>query len=314
MPYCWLLLVTILFATEGSAARLHVESFPPGATVRLDGVGGFEATPVVIDNVATGEHRLVVRAPGTAWEVHRQSIQIHPGTNRVSVVLVPVASDGIPGPPGPVGPAGPAGPMGVQGPPGAAGTAGPAGPPGPTGPVGPEGAAGPPGPVGPAGPPGSPGPGGALFVEDATGQSLGPYLEPGKVLLDVEGVWVRFAVGSNGLFADASSVSPFPNGDPDDIVEFTAPDCGGGAFYPRHYPPALVESGRIVGDEAFARDTRVGPDDLIGYVAVSTFLTDLEPGLGGPFECVNHAAFSREGQPAVRRPLSFVPPLSLQLR
>ncbi len=161
-------LALLLAATSVVAAQLDVRTFPPGARVRLDGQGGFERTPVVIDNVSEGTH-LVRIVGGEGWQRIDQSIDVLPGRNVLSIVLVPENGAGPQGPPGAPGPQGPTGDPGLLGPEGPAGPTGPAGPAGPIGSVGPQG---PPGPMGADGPQGDPGPPGEDFNGAAAGGAL----------------------------------------------------------------------------------------------------------------------------------------------
>jgi len=132
------LLGTCLYA---QSSPVKINSFPPGANVTVDGIGG-KTTPV---NIALlyGQHTILVSAPGTGWTSATRTLNITDDTAReVNVTLLPTLTTGAPGPQGPQGPAGPAGPQGSkgdQGPQGVAGVAGPAGPTGPTGPTGPSG-------------------------------------------------------------------------------------------------------------------------------------------------------------------------------
>lgn len=86
----------------GDAASLFVDTFPPGARVYLDGKRIFQSTPVDIENVAVGEHDLVIR-PGANWNVHKETVVITDGRNKVSVALLPRATQGPSGPQGPSG-------------------------------------------------------------------------------------------------------------------------------------------------------------------------------------------------------------------
>lgn len=172
------------YPTYSKGAVLEVTSFPPGASVKVDGVVQSDrddstkaVTPIHFD-LSLGPHVVTVGLADPGWAVWSNTVIITKKDNDLSVTLLPVLTQGLTGAAGPIGPQGPAstvpgppgpaglsivGPQGIPGPPGAASTVpGPQGVPGPPGapstvpgPQGPAGAAstvaGPSGPTGPAG-------------------------------------------------------------------------------------------------------------------------------------------------------------------
>lgn len=150
--------ISLSYGAPAAAANgsLHVESFPSGAEVFVDGNSTGKLTPMSI-SLEVGVHQIVVAAPRDGWESISQSISITPGKNELSVTLVPTLTEGPVGPPGPQGVQGPAGPMGNIGPIGPIGPKGDIGPQGPMGPIGPMGLIGPVGPKGDTGPQGATG-------------------------------------------------------------------------------------------------------------------------------------------------------------
>ena len=104
---------------------LKVTSFPNGAEVLVDSVSTGKVTPMNI-SLATGDHQVTVRIPGSGWQQDTRTVTIVPGNNDLSVTLLPTLTQGPAGPQGPQGSTGPVGPQG------------PVGPAGPTGPMGPS--------------------------------------------------------------------------------------------------------------------------------------------------------------------------------
>jgi hypothetical protein len=64
------------------SAGLSVITEPPGGAVNIDGTDR-GVTPLVIDNLAPGEHRLVVRNRGA---IYRQAVTLHAGSTATVVV------------------------------------------------------------------------------------------------------------------------------------------------------------------------------------------------------------------------------------
>lgn len=181
---------------------LTVTSFPPGASVTLDGQPVLDrdddtirVTPMHFD-VTLGKHTITVGLADPGWQTYSSTITITKRDTDLAATLLPVVTNGLqgiqgpPGPtgaastvPGPQGPAGisiigPAGPQGLTGPqglPGMNGATGPQGLPGLNGSNGIDGAPGIAGPVGPAGPigltgaTGAVGPTGPQGAQGATG-------------------------------------------------------------------------------------------------------------------------------------------------
>jgi PEGA domain-containing protein len=148
------------YGTYPKGAVLSVTSFPPGATVSVDGRpmldrdGDGAVTPLHFD-LSLGKHTITVAIGDTGWQSYSSTITVTKKDNDLSVTLLPVLTTGLQGQQGPVGPVGPAstvpGPPGLSiiGPPGIPGVAGqsivgPAGPAGASvvGPAGKDGAAG----------------------------------------------------------------------------------------------------------------------------------------------------------------------------
>lgn len=94
--------IVSLEATAAVQGTLRVTSFPPGAEVWIDGAFTGKTTPATLF-VATGEHQVVVKAPGGGWQPAQQAIVVVRGINVVSLTLVPAGVQGPQGPPGPPG-------------------------------------------------------------------------------------------------------------------------------------------------------------------------------------------------------------------
>lgn len=172
--------ILFLLALVGGRAladgQVHVDSFPAGALVYVDGAATNLVTPADL-TLAEGAHDLAADG-GTGWAVADAQLTVLAGSQSVTLTLLPLLTQG---------PAGPAGADGAPGAPGAAASVTPlapgdascpvggalvtagdgtsvpvcnglAGPPGLPGPRGPVGATGATGPQGPAGPPGLAGP------------------------------------------------------------------------------------------------------------------------------------------------------------
>ncbi len=157
-------LVLILLASGARAQddghSVAIDSFPPGATVVLDGVNTNKVTPMELRGVAPGSHQVSVSAPGysttaqTVIVLDKNPVTGAPRDTHLNFVLLPPTVKGDPGPKGDPGASvyvpipGPPGQNGKDGLPGAAGTNGKdgvAGSPGPAGIQGPQGIQGPPG-------------------------------------------------------------------------------------------------------------------------------------------------------------------------
>lgn len=157
------------YPTYPKGAVLSVSSFPPGATVTVDGVTMMDrdddtilVTPIHFD-LTLGVHTVTVAIGDTGWQPYTSTINITKKDNDLVATLLPVltiGAQGQQGPPGPAGPAGAQGPIGPQGIPGLSivGPQGPAGANGAPGAQGLTGAQGPQGVPGPAGAPGAQGP------------------------------------------------------------------------------------------------------------------------------------------------------------
>ena len=156
-------------AAAGENGSLHVVSFPDGAQVAIDGVAIGKRTPVQL-SLPVGPHQVTGTVAAAGWAPATTTVLIEPGSQSVTLTLVPAQLAGPPGesvvgmslPPGdPDCPSG-----------GSAFFVGDEttyachGAPGPTGPPGAAGPAGPPGPAG--------GAGAALVCRDADGQVVGP--------------------------------------------------------------------------------------------------------------------------------------------
>jgi len=154
----------LMFPLAGHAASLKVVSFPDGAQVEINGVNTGKVTPMsttVPDNTVVS---VKVQIPNSGWAPQVSDVQITTGVNELSVTLLPVLTQGPPGPVGPQGPPGIQGPTGPPGPEGRQGVPGPIGPQGLQGPAGPQGLPGVQGPVGPQGPEGPAGTSGDLTL------------------------------------------------------------------------------------------------------------------------------------------------------
>ena len=121
-----------------SAGALKVTSFPPGATVAIDGVGTGKLTPMSV-SLPVGDHTVVVSIPNSGWNPDTRIVTIASGNNDLSVTLLPILTVGPQGPTGPTGERGAAGANGATGATGAAGAKGDKGDPGDQGEVGPTG-------------------------------------------------------------------------------------------------------------------------------------------------------------------------------
>jgi PEGA domain-containing protein/collagen triple helix repeat protein len=207
--------VVLILLASGARAQddghsVAIDSFPPGATVVLDGVNTNKVTPMELRGVAPGSHSITVTAPGystttqTVIVLDKNPVTGAPRDTHLNFVLLPPTVKGDPGPMGPPGTSvyvpipGPPGPQGVQGlpgPPGAASTV-----PGPMGL---------PGPIGLTGPAGSPGLNGAPGLPGATGATgaTGPAGSPGPAGANAT-LTPPQSAGSSGSFLGTSSWQP----------------------------------------------------------------------------------------------------------
>jgi len=167
------------YSSYPKGAVLSVSSFPPGASVSVDGVvmmdrdnDSIAVTPIHFD-ISTGIHTITVAIADTGWQPYTSTINITKKDNDLVATLLPVLTVGAQGQQGPPGPAGPAGAQGAIGPQGIPGLS-------ITGPVGPQGIQGIPGPQGPAGANGTPGPQGPVGITGAIG-AQGPQGPIGAV-------------------------------------------------------------------------------------------------------------------------------------
>src|SRR5512140_536609 len=118
------MLTSTAFAQSGA---LKVTSFPTGAQVIIDGANTGKVTPMSV-SLPTGDHTVTVQLPANSgWNPDSRTVTIVAGNNDLSVTLLPLLTQGLPGAMGPQGPAGPAGPQGAVGPQGPQGPAGPQG-------------------------------------------------------------------------------------------------------------------------------------------------------------------------------------------
>lgn len=162
------------------SASLKVTSFPDGAQVWINDVNTGKVTPMSTTVTDGATVKVKVQIPDSGWAPYESMVPINPGTNDLSVTLLPKLTQGPPGPQGDSGPAGPAGPVGPQGPQGAVGPPGPQGIQGPVGAQGPQGLKGETGAAGPAGPKGDAGPAGPKGDTGAMG-SAGPKGDTGPM-------------------------------------------------------------------------------------------------------------------------------------
>src|SRR5262249_58988360 len=89
------LLGTCLYA---QTSPVKINSFPPGANVTVDGIGG-KTTPV---NIALpyGQHTILVSSPGTGWASVTRTLNITDDNSReLNAPLVPTPTPGAPYPP-----------------------------------------------------------------------------------------------------------------------------------------------------------------------------------------------------------------------
>jgi hypothetical protein len=163
-----------------------ISSFPDGAHVSLDGVDTGRLTPMELHKISVGVHTIKVWVDAAGWSTDTRTITVldldangRVRDTQLSFTLLPMTTQGPPGPQGTAGVSitgatvdvnghliltysnattsdaglvastipGPIGPMGIPGPQGLPGVAGPAGasitgPQGPNGPAGPAGSAG----------------------------------------------------------------------------------------------------------------------------------------------------------------------------
>src|SRR5262245_37649557 len=108
------LLVALMCAASPAVAQrrtgsLQLTSFPPGATVAIDGDELRRDTPLRI-NLPLGEHTVTVSIPGSRWLPETRTVTITRDDNELNIYLVPEVPPGPPGPTGPPGPLGPPGP------------------------------------------------------------------------------------------------------------------------------------------------------------------------------------------------------------
>jgi hypothetical protein len=82
--------------STASAATLKVSSFPSGAQVSIDGVSTGKVTPLNIA-VTEGDHTVTVQIPGAGWQPDTRTITIGPGSNDLSVTLLPTLTAGATG-------------------------------------------------------------------------------------------------------------------------------------------------------------------------------------------------------------------------
>jgi hypothetical protein len=282
------------YANYPKGAVLSVSSFPPGASVSVDGVvmmdrdnDSIAVTPIHFD-ISTGVHTITVAIADTGWQPYTSTINITKKDNDLVATLLPVltvGAQGQQGPPGPAGPAGVQGPIGPQGIPGLSivGPQGPAGSPGtqgPVGPIGPAGAAGAPGvagPIGPAGANGAPGAIGPQGPQGPTGAAStvpgpqGPSGSTGPAGTAFAGVWspsgIPYAFGSmviRGLCTPAMWAIP--------------PSCNQGSQGPFvcMISPACINADPVQGDpiqnnyDASGEWERIG-DAPTGFVPAQIF-------------------------------------------
>lgn len=229
-----------------------ISSFPDGAHVSLDGVDTGRLTPMELHKIPVGVHTIKVWVDAAGWSTDTRTINVldldangRVRDTQLSFTLLPMTTQGPPGPQGTSGVSitgatvdvnghliltysntttsdaglvastipGPIGPMGIPGPQGLPGVAGPAGAAGPMGPAGPMGAsitgpAGANGLAGPAGPAGSPGLSGQPGATGATGTNGAPGRSP------YQGIWdstrIDYEVGDEVMRTpDGGSVGPF---------------------------------------------------------------------------------------------------------
>ena len=223
-----------------------ITSFPDGAHVSLDGVDTGKLTPMELHKIPVGAHTIKVWVDAAGWSTDTRTINVldldangHVRDTQLSFTLLPMTTQGPPGPQGTAGVSitgarvdvnghliltysnattsdaglvastipGPIGPMGIPGPQGLPGVAGPAGAVGPVGPAGPMGASitGAPGPNGPAGPAGAPGLNGQAGTNGTNGApGRSPY----------QGIWdltrTDYEIGDEVMRTpDGGSVGPF---------------------------------------------------------------------------------------------------------
>ena len=148
----------LLVLASGARAQddghsVAIDSFPPGASVSVDGIDTGKVTPMELRGVAPGSHKITVSAPGysttaqTAIVLDKNPVTGAARDTHLNFVLLPPMVQG---------------PQGVPGPPGQTTYVPIPGPPGQNGKdglsiVGPAGKDGSPGPAGIQGPPGSQG-------------------------------------------------------------------------------------------------------------------------------------------------------------
>jgi hypothetical protein len=229
--------------TDDDGHAVVISSFPDGAHVSLDGVDTGQLTPMELHKIPVGAHTIKVWVDAAGWSTDTRTINVldldakgRVRDTQLSFTLLPITTQGPPGPQGTAGVSitgaavdvnghliltysnattsdaglvastipGPIGPMGIPGPQGLPGVAGPAGAVGPVGPMGASitGAPGPNGPAGPAGSPGLNGQPGTNGTNGVPGRS--PY----------QGIWdstrTDYELGDEVMRTpDGGSVGPF---------------------------------------------------------------------------------------------------------
>jgi len=97
-----LAIATTAVSLDADAAvrgTLRVTSFPSGAEVWIDGAATGKATPATF-LINTGQHQVMVKAPGGGWAPAEQALTVTTGLNVVALTLIPELTQGPPGPPG----------------------------------------------------------------------------------------------------------------------------------------------------------------------------------------------------------------------
>ncbi len=100
---------SVVWAASGS---LKVTSFPSGAQVWIDGVNTGKVTPMSV-SLVEGDHAVTVQLPNSGWNPDTRTVTIVAGNNDLSVTLLPMVTQGPPGPQGQQGEPGIQGPAGT---------------------------------------------------------------------------------------------------------------------------------------------------------------------------------------------------------